>query len=394
MQFEVRALDKDRFETLVVEALDEADARRVLEARALQPVSIRARGSARAMARTRSNFDLALFSQELAELLDAGLEIVEAVEALAAREQDGARARVCAVLLGRLREGMPFSSALEQAGGVFPALYVGLIRAAETTSGLAGALARYIEYRSRFDALRARIASALIYPAVLLVVGGAVTLFLVGYVVPRFASVYHGSTRSLPLLSGLLLELGLFISKHALATAATLAAVVLCGGTLLLHAWRTGRIEQAIAHLPGLGQRFALFRLSQLYLTLGTLLGGGMPVVHAIELAEGVLPPALRDRLRSAGAALKRGESITAAFAAAQLCTPVSLRLLRAGEGTGRIGEMFVRTARYHDSELARWIERFSKLFEPILMAAIGITVGFIVVLLYLPIFDLAGSLQ
>jgi len=394
MQFEVRALSAERCETLVVEALDEADARRVLEARALQPVSIRARGAARTMARSRSNFDLALFSQELAELLDAGLEIVEAVEALAAREQDGARARICAVLLARLREGMRFSAALEQAGDAFPALYVGLIRAAETTSGLHGALSRYIEYRSRFDALRARITSALIYPAVLLVVGGAVTLFLIGYVVPRFASVYHGSTRALPLLSTLLLELGLFIANHALATGAMLAALLFGGGAALMQAWRSGRIEQAIAHLPGLGERFALFRLSQLYLTLGTLLGGGMPVVHAIELAEGVLPPALRDRLRAAGSALRRGESITAALAAQQLCTPVSLRLLRAGEGTGRVGEMFVRTARYHDAELARWIERFSKLFEPVLMAAIGITVGFIVVLLYLPIFDLAGSLQ
>ncbi|WP_417067558.1 type II secretion system F family protein [Niveibacterium terrae] len=392
MQFEVRALAVDRYDTLIVDALDAADARRIVEARQLQAVSVRPLGSH--LARRSPAFELALFSQELAELLDAGLEVVEAVDTLAARENDGERARLCAFLVARLREGISFSAALEQAGDQFPPLYTGLIRAAEKTSDLHGALSRYLEYRSRFDALRAKITSALIYPAILISVGGAVCLFLLGYVVPRFATVYRGSGRNLPWLSQCMLDWGELIAGHRGLAGLCLLGTLLTGGSLLLHAWRQGRIEAALAHVPGVGRRIALFRLSLLYLTLGTLLNGGMPIVSALDLAEGVLPEPMRPRLRAMVAALRRGESISGALERHGLSTPVSLRLLRAGEGSGRIGEMFVRTARYHDGELARWLERFSKLFEPLLMTAIGVAVGVIVVLLYLPIFDLAGSLQ
>lgn len=391
MRYEVRVLQGDRFETLMLDAASAAEAHAMALARQLVPVHVQGRRAHAAKIR----FDLSLFVQELIELLDAGLELIVAIELLTNRERSAADEReLVGQLLAHLREGQSFSSALEQAPDIFPALFVGLVRAAEQTSGLQAALTRYLEYRTRFDGLRQKISAALIYPAILLGVGGLVGLFLLGFVVPRFAAVYRGGQRDLPFASKILLDWGDFFSKHALLLTCLLPVLLVLSGFALRRLWKNGQFEALLQALPGIGRHVQTFRIGQIYLALGTLLNGGMPMLQALALAQGVATPGMVGRLQAVDQALRRGAAASVALVSQQLVTPVSLRLIQAGEGTGRLGEMLLRAARYHDNELARWIDRVSRLFEPLLMAAIGIVVGLIVVLLYLPIFDLAGSLQ
>lgn len=391
MRFQVRVLRQGAVESLAIEAASADDARRAAGAQQAEVLSVRA---AAEPWRRQPRFDLALFSQELAELIDAGLSVVEAVDTLAQQTRNADVAQVYAELGRSLRQGQTLSAALERMPHRFPPLYVGLMRAAEKTSDLHGALARYLEYSGRLDALRNKITSALIYPAILLGVGGSVIVFLMSFVVPRFASIYRGSGQELPWLSALLLQWGAFASAHG-AWLALGALVVLGGGALLaLHAHRRGTLEQALSALPGVRQRIQLFRLSRLYLTVGTLLNGGMPIVASLTLAQGVVGGVQRAQLLASIDALRRGGGIAESLARHQLTTPVAERLLRAGEGTGRMGELFIRAGRYHDNELGRWVERFSRSFEPVLMAVIGIVIGGIVILLYMPIFDLASSFR
>jgi len=391
MRYSVRACLDGAVSTVEIDALDEADVHRQVAARAGVVLRVT---PARAASRTTSRFDSALFATELAELLDAGLEIAEALEALGEASRDAAGARVCARLLEGLRAGASFSQSLAAMPEHFPALFTGLVRASEHSSGVLAALRRWTDYRQRHDALRTKIGSALVYPALLLAVGGAVTLFLVGYVVPRFAVAYRGTTANLPWLSRQMMTAGETLAAHRpeflVGIALLLAALVHAAR----HAARSGRLEHALARLPGVGARVTQFRLSQLHLTLGTLLQAGLPALGALELARSVVPPAQQPALAATMRALAQGQRWSDALAAQGLVTPISRRLLRAGEGTGRLADMLVRSARYQDGELARWLERFSRLFEPLLMVAIGLVVGAIVVLLYLPIFDLAGSLQ
>lgn len=391
MLFEVRALRGNAFESIEIEAASVDDARRIALDKQLVPVDVREQRTARGRL-TRNAFNLTLFTQELVELLEAGLAVVEAIDALAAREDS--KNSVNHRLLARLREGLAFSAVLAQMPEYFPPLYVGLIRASEKTSDLQGALSRFLEYRTRFDTLRARVTSALIYPAILLGVGGCVTIFLLGFVVPQFATVYQGTGKNLPLLSQWLLQWGEFASQHRLGIIIALACGLVLTGTWVVTALRSGRVEQLLGAIPALRKRIEIFRISRLYLTLGTLLNGGMPIVYALDLAEGVVPPAMAEKLHGVRAELKQGGSISSALEHHGLTTPVAIRLLRVGEGTGRMADLMVRAARYHDNELARWLDRFVKLFEPILMAAIGIVIGSIVVLLYMPVFDLAGGFQ
>jgi general secretion pathway protein F len=399
MQFAVRALSEDYLVMpLMIEAADEVDARRQVEARGLFVTSIEpARTSLFGAAKPRngaSQLSLVLFSQELLALLNAGLSIVECLEALLEKEANASSSAVLTRLLAGLRDGKRFSGVLGDQPNVFPPLYIGIIKAAEGTSDLPKALNRYIDYQQRIDAIRSKIISAAIYPVILMLVGGAVSFFLIGYVVPRFAQVYEGAGRDLPWLSQLLLKWGQFAASHTESILWVLFAASVMLGFGARHFLAKGGIAKLISNLPGVGERAHIYELARLYLTLGMLLEGGIPIVAAMDTVTGVVSPGLKPKLNAAKGTIESGTTLSTAFAANGLTTPISLRMLRVGERSGELGQMLTQSAAFYDGEITRWIDRFTRTFEPLLMAAIGIVVGAIVVLLYMPIFDLAGSLS
>ncbi|MBN3759278.1 type II secretion system F family protein [Burkholderia sp. Ac-20365] len=395
MQFEVRAVSpENRIITLVVDAQDEAGARAHTEVRGLHVTRVVPVRALRRPAGSRGRISLVLFSQELLALLKAGLSIVEGLEALLEREGGARLGGVLGRLLAGLREGKRFSSLLGEQPDVFPPLYVGIVRAAEGTSDLPRALQRYVDYQERIDTVRNKLISSAIYPSILLVVGGGVSAFLITYVVPRFATIYEDTGRALPWMSQMLLDWGKFAAAHGLLLLlAGLGIVsVLIMGTRAAIA-RAGLVS-LLARIPLLGTHLRIYQLSRLYLTLGMLLEGGIPIVAAMETAGGTVSPSMRDGLLKARASVTSGEPLSAAFLAQNLITPISLRMLRVGERSGELGAMLTQSAAFYDGEISRWIDRFTRMFEPLLMAAIGVVVGTIVVLLYMPIFDLAGSLS
>jgi general secretion pathway protein F len=236
------------------------------------------------------------------------------------------------------------------------------------------------------------VVSAAVYPAVLLGVGGLVVLFLLGYVVPRFAGVYDEVGRELPVLSRLLIDWGRLINANGAVLAILLVAAVVA----IALAW--GRLKALLGRLarrvPALGERLRVYHLARFYRTVGMLLRGGTPLVTAFGMVSGIMPEAMRVQLADATQRVREGGSLSSAMEATGLTTPVAARLLRVGEKSGEMAEMMDRVAVFHDEELARWIDLVTKLFEPLLMAVIGLVIGVIVVLMYLPIFELAGSLQ
>lgn len=398
MRFVARAIDAEQcLKTLSLEALDAVDARTQLLARQLTVLSLKEAVDWRSMgwgASKRNRFDLLLFAQELHALVAAGLSVVEALEALVERASSEAYRSVLLRVLTHLREGQRLSGALAQQGNTFPPLFIGIVQAAEGTSDLPRTLERYIAYETRLQALRHKITSAAIYPSILMCVGGAVALFLLGYVVPRFAGVYRSSGRPLPWASEWLLAWGQFASDHALSLVAALVTALIVLIWTARHAIKTGGWRRLLALLPGAEPRLQALELSRLYLTLGMLLEGGIPIARAMQLGEAVLSVSQAQTLRQARQAVSQGKSLSNALEQNGLSTSIAVRLLRVGEQTGQLGTMLSRTAAFYDNETSRWIERFSKAFEPILMAAIGLVIGLIVVLLYMPIFDLAGNLQ
>ncbi len=395
MQFEVRALKAN--EGLVLLAIDAPDEAAAVEQARAQGVAVLSARRQRALLpgfgpRLRGRFPLLLFSQELVALLRAGLSLPETIDTMAEKEPRPDARKVLAAVRNRLYEGRSLSQALETLPDVFPPLYVATVRASERTGDLPEALNRYIGYQERLDSVRKKAISASIYPLVLLSVGTLVTLFLLGYVVPRFSAIYAETGRDLPFLSRLLLNWGELINRHGVAVVALLLAAAGVGFVLRS---RVRRAASTVAmRVPALGERIFIYHLARFYRTTGMLLRGGTPIVTALTMVSGLLPVDLRARLARATQRIRDGSSISAAMTEAGLVTPVATRMLRVGEGSGDMAEMMDRIAIFHDEELARWVDWFTKLFEPLLMAFIGLVIGAIVVLMYLPIFELAGSVQ
>ena len=395
MQFDVRTLSAEMvISELVIDGRDEADARRQVEARGLFVSAIAPAGKGLRAGGKRSVLSLVLFSQELLALLTAGLGIVEGLEALLEKETNPGTRSVLERLLAGLRDGQRFSAVLAEQPDLFPPLYIGIVKAAEGTSDLPRSLSRFIDYQQRIDLVRGKLVSAAIYPCILLLVGGGVSLFLIGYVVPRFAEVYQGAGRDLPWLSQQMLNWGQFAGAHTgllLGMIAFALTALVLGVRRLL---RNGGVLRLLGRLPAIGERVRIYELSRLYLTLGMLSEGGITIVHAINTVQGMVSAGLRQNLQAARADIESGQPLSAALEAHQLTTPISLRMLRVGERTGDMGPMLTQSAAFYDGEITRWIERFTRTFEPLLMAGIGLVVGAIVVLLYMPIFDLAGDMS
>jgi general secretion pathway protein F len=223
-------------------------------------------------------------------------------------------------------------------------------------------------------------------------VGGLVSLFLLLYVVPRFGRIYEERGSDLPLFSRWLLAWGQAVDAHGALVLGALA-VLLAAAVYFFRASRE-RIAAALWRLPAVGERLKVYQLARFYRTIGMLVRGGMPLVSALETSAGLLHPVLRGRLAAAGAAIAEGRKLSESMEANGLTTPVAARMLAVGEQGGNIGEMLESIAAFHDEEMARWVDWFTRLFEPLLMAAIGLVIGAIVILMYMPIFELAGNLQ
>ncbi len=394
MRYTVRALLSGKGTVLLeLEAASETEVHSRISAQGGVVLSVR-RNFSGLLSRSGHKFPLSNFSQELLALLTAGLSLVEGIETLAEKEEDSAVRELLQQILVRLREGVTFSRALESYPQAFPTLYVATVRASEQTGDLGEALTRYLVYQSQMDLVRKKLVGASIYPALLLVLGGLVAIFLLIFVVPRFSAIYEDMGTDLPWMSMLLIEWGHLVQKNgwvlAGATAVFLAAVSYTFSQPQIRA----HLLQAVWRIPAIGERMRIYQLARFYKTLGMLLRGGIPVTQALEMVSDLLQPHFRPRVKMAAALIREGKTISSAMQSAELTTAVGSRMLRVGERTGMMGEMMERIGNFHDEEIGRWVEWMTKLIEPLLMAVIGTVIGGIIILMYLPIFELAGSIN
>lgn len=342
----------------------------------------------------RVRFPLLLFSQELLALLSAGLNLVESIDALRDKEAEGPVRRILADMGDGLRSGLSLSRALQRHEDTFPTLFRAAIEASEQTGEVADALKRFIVYERQFQALRSRLSGALIYPAVLATLGAAVTLFLLGYVVPRFSVVFADRMDELPALSGAVIRFGLLLSEHPMEAGA-IALLALAGLSFAVSrksvwAWLAIKAWQ----MPGIGMQLRHYQLARMYRSLGMLMRGGIPAVRAMEMVAVLMSASARQGMQHAIAAVREGQPISVALRAQGLTTSVADRLLAVGERSGRMGDLLEHTADFLDEELSRRMDRVIRLVEPLMMIIIGFIVGGIVMLMYLPIFELADSVK
>lgn len=342
------------------------------------------------------HFAVPLFCQELLALLDAGMGLVESIDILARKAKQEEARRILRDLQRLVGEGRSFSRALEGVPGAFPALFIATVKSAERTGDINEALRRYLAYHRQLNAVRDKMLAASVYPVLLVGVGSLVVAFLMTYVVPRFSKVYEDIGRDrLPLLSRWLMEWGQWISAYALPVG--LGFLVLCAALVYGLTRPTLRVWAArkLWRLPVVGEQLRIYQLARFTRTVAMLQKGGVPLVTALDMTDDLLrQPALQKGLTAAKAAIREGRAVSDAFGQNGLATEVGTRLLVVGERSGELGEIMERIASFYDEEISRAVEWASRLFEPVLMIFIGLLIGGIVILMYMPIFELASSLQ
>ncbi|AVR95254.1 type II secretion system F family protein [Pseudoduganella armeniaca] len=390
MRFRVKVLTPAMaVEEVVVEAATEDEARRLVANNGGRVIGLRAIGG---WSGARKNtFNLSVFNQQMHSLLEAGQTVVDAVEVLTHNDRRAGNRAIYEVLLRELQQGNQLSDAMATLPSVFPTLYVAMVRSSETTGTVRASINRYMLYQRQVDEIRAKLAAAATYPAVLLGVGFLVIAFLMLYVLPRFSAVYEetGSMRNGS--AGFVQWWGAFVRDNELLAWGGMAAFLAMLTTLVVHPAVRGAAYRRILALPWLGERIQVMQLGRLYRTLGMLLTSGLSVLPAMRMTRASLPLAMHGDLDRAIRSVSEGIPLSVAMSENNLTTEVAVRLLGAGESSGNLDEMMGRTADFYDQETAIWIDTAGRLIEPALMLGIGLVVGAIVLMLYSPIFDLAN---
>ena len=335
--------------------------------------------------------EVTAFTRQLATLQSAGLTLVESLDA---QLEQAPRARFKSVIADvreRVLTGSPLASALAAHPHLFDSMYVSLTRAGEASGALGRTLSSLADFGERRQRQRARILAAMIYPAIMTLVGGGVMLFLLAFVVPRTQEMFDDIHRALPLPTVILLAGSNFLAGWWWA----LLALAALGGAALARWAKTAegraRLDQWALGVPVLGQVWRAAAVARFAGAMATLLAGGVELVEALKITRGAAGSVPFERaMDSAVTAVTEGQSLAAPLRQSNLFPPVVIQMVAAGERSGELTRMFGDIARAYEFELETSVGALTALVEPLLILAMGAAVGFIVLAVLLPIFELS----
>lgn len=334
--------------------------------------------------------DVLNFSYQLGVLLEAGFPLDRSLSILAELTEKKDMKEIIKELLSNVRGGKSFSDALSKFPAVFPAFYVNMIRAGETGGFLEDTISRLTSYLENSQAIKNDVRSALIYPALLAVVGGAAVIVLLMFVIPKFTKIFSDIGQSLPLPTQMLL----FVS-NTIRDYWWLIAIVLCGGALYIrHYLKTpaGRQywDDLKFKLPLFGKLYREVSVSRFARTFGTLLQSGVPILNALNSVEGVLSSdKITSVISSVKSAVKKGKKISTTLKESSIFPPIAVHMITVGEETGKLDEMLFKIADRFDFEARTTIKRALSLLEPALILFMGLIVIFIVLSIIMAILSL-----
>jgi type IV pilus assembly protein PilC len=335
-----------------------------------------------------------VFNQELATLLKAGMPLVQSLDLLKRRVTAPAFRRVLDDVHEKVRSGTALSDAFDGHRDLFPSVYMASLLAGERSGNLDAMLRRYVEYTKIVATLKRKTVSALVYPVILISLALAMVTFIVLKVVPAFQDFYGTFGAELPLSTRLIVGLSEFLRAQFLLVIGALVVCVVAGLAWVRRPGQQARFDHVLLGLPMLGQVARKFATSQMARTLATLLGGGLPLVNALDIAaKSVGNQFMAKQLDIVSARVREGESFAAALEARHAFPEVAVKMAEVGESTGALQEMLNTVADFYDEEIATAMDRFVTLVEPVLLIVMGLVIAGLVLALYMPLFQLSSVL-
>jgi type IV pilus assembly protein PilC len=339
-----------------------------------------------------STREFLVFNQELATLLKAGMPLVQSLDILRRRVTNPLFKSVLDDVYERVRGGNSLSEAFEAHGTLFPGVYTASLLAGEKSGNLEQVIRRYVAYVKVVATVKRKTISALVYPAILLLLSLVVVSIIVLRVVPEFGAFYQQFNEELPMSTRIIVAVSDFARAYFLVILGSLV-----GAAVLFWAWmrepsQRERFDRWVLRVPGLGQIARKFSTSQAARTLATLLGGGIPLVNAIDVsARSIKNRYIARELQIAGQQVREGRALSMAMNESGAFTDVAIKMVEVGESTGALQEMLNSLADFYDEEIDTNLARFITLVEPILLVVMGIIIAGLLLSLYMPLFNMGG---
>ena len=383
-------------------ASDEQELRRELEKKGLHVFELKSRGVSRGLSlaagKSQRKVDVRkflAFNQELAVLLKAGLPLLQALDLIVTRMQEGTFRTVLTDVRDRVRTGEDLSDAFYAHRERFPRLYPSILKAGERSGELELVVRRFIRYQKLVLDARKRVVSALVYPVVLVTLSFVMILIMMVFVVPNFQAFFAGSGVELPLITRVTLGIGLGLQSNWLP----ILLVVGVGGALFWR-WRKteagqAALDRARLKLPIMGGILHRFALSEYCRSLSTLLSGGMPLVPSLEISTAAVGNTeIRRRLEPTIQMVREGAAFHEALEKTEVFTDLAIDMVQVGEATGALDEMLNNVSDFFDEQVETRMQRVLTLIEPAMLVFMGIVVGVILISLYLPLFSALSQTQ
>jgi len=378
-------------------AESEAHLRHEFENQGLHILSLRKRGLLSGtpglpQRRRIPKHEFLVFNQEFATLLKAGMPMTQSLDLLRRQMTSPLFKSVLDDVYEKVRGGMALSDGFSDHGDLFPRVYTASLLAGERSGNLDAILRRYVAYEKILDNVKRKTISALIYPVILVVLAVGLVGLIVLKVVPAFSDFYTSFGAELPLSTRIIVnvsnvlqaQFGLVVAGVAIAGAAFAAWIRQAG--------QRARFDRVVLALPWVGPTVRKFTTAQMARTLSTLLGGGIPLVNALEVtARSVSNRYMAGELDAVTQRVREGQGLAASLAARAVVPDVALKMVEVGESTGSLQDMLTSLADFYDEEVETSVSRFVALIEPALLVIMGIVIAGLVLSLYMPLFRLTS---
>ena len=380
----------------VQDAINEDNAITSLMSRGLMVLTISQKGAAKATRKATSvkETDLVLFTRQLATMIDAGIPLVGALTALYETADPKKQANLRSVIgdiTSRVQGGDSFNAALQKHPSIFNRLYISMVKAGETGGLLAEILDRLAGFLEASARLRKKIKSAMTYPVAVISIAILITVFLIVKVVPVFAEIFKDFGKPLPAPTQFLVDLSDFMRNDWYYIIGIVAGVFF--GLRYFLKTKTGHElwNRWQLKLPVFGPLIHKISMSRFARTFAQLIRSGVPILETLEIVGGSAGnTVIEHSIKSVSGDVEKGDNLSVAMSKKTIFPPMMLRMVSAGESTGKIDEMLEKMADFWDEEIEATLSALTSLLEPILIVVLGVIVGGIVIALFLPIFQLS----
>jgi len=382
-----------------VQASDAATARGDIERRGGHVFEVRREGLSFADRRQRRGRikmrDFLIFNQELIALLKAGLPVVHAFELLLERQESPTLRRVLGEIRTRVNAGSALSDAFAEQGTLFPRLYWTSLKAGEKSGEIESVLRRYVKYQRTVMNLARKVVSTLVYPAILICLSVVLIAILMTVVIPKFRDFFGDFQADLPLLTVVVMHTATFLRSNVVFFLGGLAALGFFGSRFLKSQRGAEWGDAALLKIPVIGGIFRRFAISQFTRSLATLLGGGTPLVPALEnAAQAVGNRFVSRRVAEVIPRVREGGELWKALEETGIFTNLTIEMIKVGEASGALEEMLTSVSDFYDEEIDLLLGRVISFVEPAILVIMGGVVMTILLSVYLPIFKLMSQIK